>query len=243
MTSIVHDIVVKAWKPHKSVSLKKLDKNTFLFVVSHETDLKLALDKRPWSIRGAHLGIKTWNPVLTRQEVDFSSSTFWIQIHGLLALWYVKVNIMKIGNKVGRVIDEDFLGDPPLPWQHFTRIRTEVDFAAPLLPGLFLPRNGLTDVWIALKYERHPKLCYNCRILGHDRKASRLARVLQSNKFGCKFPAFGDWVRSENDSLPPDIYEKQPVVDSMANMARTVPLELSSNPVVPRADAQRNKNS
>ena len=174
MTSIVHDIVVKAWKPHKSVSLKKLDKNTFLFVVSHETDLKLALDKRPWSIRGAHLVLKTWNPMLTWQEVDFSSSTFWIQIHGLPALWYDKDNIMKIGNKVRRVIDEDFLGDPPLPWQHFTRIRMEVDFAVPLLPGLYLPRNGLMDVWIALKYERLPKLCYNCGILGHDGRACRL---------------------------------------------------------------------
>jgi hypothetical protein len=51
-----------------------------------------------------------------------------------------------------------------------------------------------------------------------------------------------DRLRSENDSLPPDIYEKQPVVDSKASMARTIPLELSSNSVVPRADTQRNKN-
>jgi hypothetical protein len=208
LASVVLDIIQKAWRPHRPVLVKKIDRNIFLFTFEHEIDLKLAFDRRPWTLRGAHLVLKKWRPELTWQEVDFSSSTFWVQVHGLPSLWHDKANLLRIGNRIGKVLDVDLVGDAPPTWHRFTRLRIEIDIPAPLISGMFLPRNDLNKLWLALKYERLPEICYNCGIIGHDSKVCNLSRVMILNQFGFKFPAFGDWLRSENALLPNGIYEK-----------------------------------
>jgi hypothetical protein len=208
LASVVLDIIQKAWRPHRPVLVKKIDRNIFLFIFEHEIDLKRAFDRRPWTLRGAHLVLKKWRPELTWQEVDFSSSTFWVQVHGLPSLWHDKANLLRIGNRIGKVLDVDLVGDAPPTWHRFTRLRIEIDISAPLISGMFLPRSDLNKLWLALKYERLPEICYNCGIIGHDSKVCNLSRVMILNQFGFKFPAFGDWLRSENALLPNGIYEK-----------------------------------
>jgi hypothetical protein len=76
------------------------------------------------------------------------------------------------------------------------------------MPGMFLPRLGLPDLWIGLKYEKLSELCYKCGTLGHAEKECFLRKALLSNQHGIRFPAFGEWLRIENDRAPPDIYER-----------------------------------
>jgi hypothetical protein len=208
LASVVLDIILKVWRPHRPVLVKKVDRNIFLFTFEHEIDLKLAFDRRPWTLKGAHLVLKKWRPELTWQEVDFSSSTFWVQVHGLPSLWHDKANLLRIGNRIGKVLDVDLVGDAPPIWHRFTRLRIEIDISAPLISGMFLHRSDLNKLWLALKYERLPEICYNCGIIGHDSKVCNLSHVMILNQFGFKFLAFGDWLRSENALLPNGIYEK-----------------------------------
>ena len=160
------------------------------------------------------LMLKRQKPDLTWKEVDFSSSTFWVQVHGLPSLWHDKANLLKISAKVGFVLDVDLVGDSPLVWHNFTHLRIEIDLSASLTPGFFLPRKDLTDLWITLKYERLLEICYNCGILGHDFKSCQTQQALVSNQFGFKFPVFGDWLHSDNDMVPHGIYKK-PTEDLM----------------------------
>ena len=76
------------------------------------------------------------------------------------------------------------------------------------MPGMFLPRLGLPDLWIGLKYEKLSELCYKCGTLGHAEKECFLCKALLSNQHGIRFPAFGEWLRIENDRALPDIYER-----------------------------------
>ena len=109
--------------------------------------------------------LKVWKPELLWNEVDFSSSTFWVQVHGISSLWLNKSNLMRIGNKIGKVLDIDLVGDFQPRWQRFVRIRIEINIAFPLKPGLFLPRKNLADIWIGFKYEK----CYpNINLRGGD---------------------------------------------------------------------------
>ena len=62
---VVRDIVEKAWKPSRPIQVLKVDRNTFLFSFGHEVDRQLAFNRRPWTIKGAHLVLKTWTPDLT----------------------------------------------------------------------------------------------------------------------------------------------------------------------------------
>jgi hypothetical protein len=139
-----------------------------MFSFEHEADLSLAYKRRPWTIRGAHLNLKMWNPELSWQEIDFSRSSFWVQIHGLPPSWYCKEYIEKIGGVAGQVLEVDLIGEPRIQWQRFVRCRINIDLNAPLSSGIFLPRNNLSDIWVSLKYERLPECCFRCGIIGHS---------------------------------------------------------------------------
>ena len=86
------------------ISVRKVDRNIFLFTFDYEADRSLAFDRRPWTIRGAHLVLKVWFPDLALSEIDFSRSTFWSQIPGLPLAQYNKENVELIGSKAGVVM-------------------------------------------------------------------------------------------------------------------------------------------
>lgn len=114
--------------------------------------------------------LKPWSLELNSQEVDFLTSTFWIQVHGLPALWQKKENLKKIGFCPGKFLEVDFVEDGKPHWNRFIRVRVEINLLSPLLPGIFLPRPGHNDVWVGLKYKKLPELCYLCGIIGHLEK-------------------------------------------------------------------------
>ena len=208
--TVVADILQKAWRPAKPFHIKKMDRNIFAFSFEHETDQSLAFNRRPWTFRGAHLVLKRWNPILTSQEIDFNSSTFWVQVHGLPAFWQRKDYINWIGGKVGTVVEVDFVGEPRIQWQRFVRIRVDIDLASPLSPGFFLPRDNHQDLWIGLKYERLPGICYWCGVIGHDTRDCVRDEKMLRNEFGLLFSAYGHWIRMENVESPPGIYARPP---------------------------------
>jgi hypothetical protein len=110
---VVKEIVVeKAWKPSHPIQVTRMDRNIFQFSFGHEVDRHLAFNRRPWTIKGAHLVLKTWSPELTCQEIDFTFSTFWVQAHGLPMLWQGKENLHRIGQQAGRVLETDLVAEP-----------------------------------------------------------------------------------------------------------------------------------
>uniref|UniRef100_A0A2N9I4W7 Reverse transcriptase domain-containing protein n=1 Tax=Fagus sylvatica TaxID=28930 RepID=A0A2N9I4W7_FAGSY len=180
---LVHEVVSKAWNPKGSIKVSTVGKNLFVFSFENETDCHFAFSRRPWTLKGAHLILREWKPRLTWEEVDFTTSTFWVQVHGLPGAWQLEDNLKRIGNKVGIVKEIDFVDDGRFFWRRFIRLRIEVDITKPLIPGVFLPRPELNDLWIGLKYEKLPE-------------------------FGEKFIAYGPWLRLENELTPPGIYDR-----------------------------------
>ena len=167
-TSMVKIIADKAWKLNFLVFVRKMDRNLFLFTFEHEADLNAIFQMRPWTFHDAHLVLKTWNPELIWNEVDFSASVLWVQVHGLPFLWQNKPSLLRIGNKFGKVVEVDLSGESQPRWSHFVCIRVKVEVSKLLWPGFFLPRKDLSEFWIGFKYECLPALCYKCGILSHD---------------------------------------------------------------------------
>ena len=87
-----------------------------------------------------------------------------------------------------------------------------------------MPKLGLPDIWIGLKYEKCSELCYKCGVIGHAAKDDNHEIVLLSNQYGFGFLAYGEWIRSENDREPLDI-------DTLTNESITLP-EVTPVPAV-----------
>ena len=137
---VILEIVLKAWRPSRPVQVKKVERNIFMFTFENEADLTLAFNRRPWTIRGAHLNLKMWNLELSWKEIGFSLSAFWVQVHGLPPSWFNKEYVELIGGKVGRVLEVDLIAKPRILWQRFVCCRINIDITTLLWLGMFLPR-------------------------------------------------------------------------------------------------------
>ena len=212
--NMVKDVTVKAWKPVFPMEVKRLNKEIFMFIFHHEVDLHTVYSRRPWSIRRGHIVLKRWSPELTWQEVDFSTSSLWVQVHGLPPLWRTEDNLKRIGSRVGSVLDVDLTGDSGGVWRKFIRLRVEVDIANPLPPGVFLPRPNRKELWIGLKYEKIADLCYRCGIIGHDQKNCSVEEFKLKNLSGVMFKAVGPWLKIDNEDMPDEITDASTTADS-----------------------------
>ncbi|KAK9990863.1 hypothetical protein SO802_025848 [Lithocarpus litseifolius] len=215
--NLVKEITVKAWRPVYPLEVKRLDKDVFMFTFQHETDLYKVHQKRPWSIRGGHLILKKWHPDLIWQEVDFSTSTVWVQVHDLPTLWKTEDNLKKIGSVVGKVIEVELIGVEGGAWKKFIRLRVDITVDNPLIPGIFLPRPKKKDLWIGLKYERLAEVCYNCGIIGHEEKECCSETFKLCNPSGSLFNAAGPWLRANNDDIPPGVVIYDPPSSTPSN--------------------------
>ena len=164
---IVKDIITKSWNTVDEVELSVVDKNIFIFSFKHEADVRRAWDHRPWSIKGEHLILKKFMPDQSLNEVDFSTSDFWVQAHGLLLIWQNRPSLLKIGRLFGNVIDVDLAGNS---WKRFVRVRVGLEVSAPLLTGFPLNQEKLPNLWIPFKNEKLGNFCYECGRIGHEVK-------------------------------------------------------------------------
>ena len=187
--SAVQEIVSKAWNPKRTIKVTPTGKNIFIFGFELESDMQQVFYKWPWTIKGAHLILKEWCPDLAWDEVDFNWSTFWIQVHGVPRSWKSKDNLVHIGTEAGNVKEVELNEENVHLWNRFIRVRIDVEVSRPLKSGIFLPRKGLKDLWIGLKYEKLPDLCFKCGIMGHESKFCGCLPSTLSNEHGSRFLA------------------------------------------------------
>ncbi|KAK9291439.1 hypothetical protein L1049_019387 [Liquidambar formosana] len=118
-------VITKAWSVKDGLSISALAPNTFLFEFPNVFDRKRALNTGPWSVLGFHLVLKEWPPSLVLDEIEFSLSSFWVQIHGLPSDRMTQANAMKVGAFIGRLISTDVPVSWAFVWNKFLRIKVE----------------------------------------------------------------------------------------------------------------------
>nr|POE84818.1 hypothetical protein CFP56_75832 [Quercus suber] len=204
----ITDVVNRGWKPNRQIRVIRLDRDTYKFLFNHKADMNNAFKRRPWSIKGGHLILKHWNSPLIWQEIPFTTSTVWVQVHGLPKLRKSPSNLRKIGEMVGTVVELNLAGEGGTIWRKFLRVQIELDVLKPLMPGFFLPRENLPHLWISFKYEKIFDICYRCGIIGHEASSCHGNLFHIRNPFGLNFVALGPWLRSDSSDIPQGLFLK-----------------------------------
>ncbi|GLT32007.1 hypothetical protein SLA2020_067040 [Shorea laevis] len=168
-SGVVYNILKSAWRPKGGFELHEQSKNTYIFILSDDTEKNRIFRESPWFVKGSHLILKDWLASQRFDEIVFSRSEFWVQVHGLPKGCMTLENIQLIGSLFPRLIswDQSTVGG----LESFLRLRVEIDVHMPLLTGFQFQQQG-DEMWTAeFKYEKLVDFCYKCGMLGHTTKS------------------------------------------------------------------------
>ncbi|KAI8563747.1 hypothetical protein RHMOL_Rhmol03G0132900 [Rhododendron molle] len=139
----------------------------YAFTFDLEEDLIKITNQAPWSVMGGLLVLTRWDHDKSVEELDFSSSPFWVQVHGLPLGQINKKNGSLIASMIGQEVVQGNTSFSSARFQGYLHLRVIIDITKPLKKGFFLKREGKEDLWIKFKYERLSDFCYVCGRIGH----------------------------------------------------------------------------
>ncbi|PKI70039.1 hypothetical protein CRG98_009502 [Punica granatum] len=112
-----------------------------------------------------------------------------------------KLNITKLAERAGKVLEIDWKDTPYLPkWYVTLRALVQIPVAMPLCPRRRINWKNGTSTWVFFKYEYLKTFCYDYGILGHDQAHCTSETPEPLNLYGL-------WLHFDNqtDLLPPQI--------------------------------------
>lgn len=100
-----------AWLFAPSLQIEDLKDNRFLFLFESSDEQESALSRGPWNVRRNLLVLKPWPPGSAWQEVDLSTTSIWVQLHGIPLSLSTPATIRTMGALIGRISECDFPED------------------------------------------------------------------------------------------------------------------------------------
>ncbi|KAK8670596.1 hypothetical protein V6N13_037214 [Hibiscus sabdariffa] len=190
-------VYFSVWKKQPLEEATSLGPNMFLFKFRKEEDKDFVLGRCPWSFDGELLALKPYDRLLSPKEYDFQPLPIWIRIYDVpLGLMTSKAG-ETIGSRFGKYIATD-LRDANGCMGEYLRVRVEIDCSKPLKRCTAMGRNkktGQPRICMA-KYERLPRFCFWCGVLGHEYQLCPMMPTENKDPF-----QFGDWLRVEHPKV------------------------------------------
>ena len=100
----VSNIANSSWKPEKGLSVSSWKPNVFICNFDSKEDKIRVLEESLWCVMGYLLVLKNIEKDQNIDELDFSTSPFWIQIHSLPFQKRTLQNIEKIAALLGTLV-------------------------------------------------------------------------------------------------------------------------------------------
>ena len=129
--SAMQQTLASLWKPGKSVFMKELDDNRFIFQFYHELDIKRVIDGSPWYFNRKALIITRMTEDGNPLNVPLNKMDIWVQVFDLQT-GFMNNNVLRaVGNQLGQFVEtcsKNFLGT----WRNYMRVRVTLDITKPL---------------------------------------------------------------------------------------------------------------
>jgi hypothetical protein len=187
-------ILLRIWRPVGTVLFKEVQENLWLFEFEEEADKQKVMAGRPWSYDRTLLILNEFDGRLAPDQLDFTLSPIWVQIHNMPLGCMNRAVGTQIGSTLGKV-EEVAIAEDDVGWGRFLRVRVMINLFKPLERGRTLFVAGNT-CWISFKYEKLPVFCFKCGCIIHGLKGCPEINTRKTNH-GELAEGWGLWLRAD----------------------------------------------
>lgn len=188
--------LLESWNLLHEVQASCIGTNTYLFHFASAAEKRRIFLQKPWSVLGFHLVLKPWLPNLIPEEIDFSTTELWVQVHNVPLDHHTEENAKLIGPMFKRLLEIEILENHQAAGHPFMRIKVEHQVEEPLKSGFYMERELPPHLWVQFRYERVSNFCFNCGRLGHTEHSCTFEVISeipkQERKNGLQSP--GPWM-------------------------------------------------
>ena len=167
------DVVARTFKPLRKpigeIKIRDIRDNILLFEFEDILDLERVLEYEPWSYDRNLVVFQRTIDAESALSLDYSFTTFWMQIHNKPPNLVTQETGESIGNRLGTMLqvadpEDDGTGG------EFLRVRIKLDILQPLPRCCKLWNEGKLAGWAGLRFKQLPNFCYWCGKVGHGER-------------------------------------------------------------------------
>jgi hypothetical protein len=154
-----------AWNPAQEVKFHEIEPNLFVMQAFCLGDWNRIMDDGPWLFRGCALMAEAFDGAAVKPPTP-NRVQVWAQIHKIPPLFRNNEVLSQLASRVGEVVAVD--GNVVQTRNGaFHRIRVKLNPAKPLTRFVPLTMEGSDPMFLQVKYEKMPKHCEHCGLMGH----------------------------------------------------------------------------
>lgn len=155
-----------AWNLAQEVSFRPIGKNLYVVQAFCLGDWKRIMEDGPWIFRGCALMLEEFDGATNVPKTLPHKVLAWAQVHRLPHLYRTKAILEQVAGKVGETKEVDVKPYVAADGDFF-RIRVLLEATKPLVRVVTLTPEGKDQVMLLIKYEKLPRFCSHCGIMGH----------------------------------------------------------------------------
>lgn len=158
----------RAWRTAGAVTINVIGENMFIAEFEHASDKSRIMEGKPWLFDGNLVSLAEFDGLTPPSDMNFDMASFWVRMYNMPLDCKGKEVGQKIGALVGTVEEVD-ISEAEADWGEFLRVKISFDLTKPLARSRMLHAQH-RSIWVAFKYEKLPKFCYNYGVIKHDRR-------------------------------------------------------------------------
>jgi hypothetical protein len=181
------------WAPAQEVSFRDVEANRFLVQANCLGDWKKITEQGPWLFREQGLLIKKYDGSCSAKAVELNMIQAWAQIHDVPELYRKRHLVAGLAERLGEVLMVDMNG-AGFEGGNYVRVRVWLDVRKRLTAFVSFDPEGEAKVIMRVRYEKIPRYCGVCGLLGHEQDECGTGEHAQEAiKYGTWLMAESPW--------------------------------------------------